>query len=78
VGSSGAEVNPERMDIIFGNVLVMKNNAGADVSRKLLLGIFRKKEINIIVDLKSGKCSSRVWTCDFTEEYVKINAEYET
>ena len=77
-GSSGAEINPKRMDIIFGKVLVMKNGAGADVSRKLLLGIFRKKEINIIVDLKSGKCSDRVWTCDFTEEYVKINAEYET
>ena len=77
-GSSGVEINPKRMDIIFGKVLVMKNGAGADVSRKLLLGIFRKKEINIIVDLKSGKCSDRVWTCDFTEEYVKINAEYET
>ncbi|PIW67566.1 MAG: ornithine acetyltransferase, partial [Candidatus Omnitrophica bacterium CG12_big_fil_rev_8_21_14_0_65_42_8] len=78
VGSSGADVNPWRMDIYFGNIPVMKNGAGVNVSRGLLLNIFKKKEIKITVDLKSGKFSNRVWTCDFTEEYVKINTEYET
>ena len=77
-GSSGARINPACMDIYFGNILVMKNGAGADVSRGLLLGIFKKKEIKIAVDLKLGKCSDMAWTCDFTEEYVRINAEYET
>ncbi|MDO8602451.1 MAG: bifunctional glutamate N-acetyltransferase/amino-acid acetyltransferase ArgJ [Candidatus Omnitrophota bacterium] len=77
-GSSGADINPDRMDIYFGKVLVMKNGAGVNVSRGLLLDIFRKKEIEIVVDLKSGKHADRIWTCDFTEEYVKINAEYET
>jgi len=78
VGSSGADVNTRRMDIYFGNIPVMKNGAGVNVSRGLLLNIFKKKEIKITVDLKSGKFSNRVWTCDFTEEYVKINTEYET
>lgn len=77
VGSSGADINPERMNIYFGKVLVMENGAGVNVSRKMLLDIFRKKEIKIVVDLKSGKYTNRIWTCDFTEEYVKINAEYE-
>nr|MBU1328128.1 bifunctional glutamate N-acetyltransferase/amino-acid acetyltransferase ArgJ [Candidatus Omnitrophota bacterium] len=78
VGSSGIDINPWRMDIYFGKVLVMKNGAGTNASRPLLLDIFRKKEIEVVVDLKTGNKSSRVWTCDFTEEYVKINAEYET
>ena len=78
VGSSGADANPWRMDIYFNKVLVMKNGAGTNASRKLLLNIFKKKEIEIAVDLKSGNESSRVWTCDLTEEYIKINAEYET
>ncbi len=78
IGSSGADINPWRMDIYFEKVLVMKNGADANVSRGLLLDIFRKKEIKIIVDIKSGKHADRIWTCDFTEEYVKINAEYET
>ncbi len=77
-GSSGADINPCCMDIYFGKVLVMKNGAGVNVSRELLLDIFRKKEIKIIIDLKSGKHTDRIWTCDFTEEYVRINAEYET
>lgn len=77
-GSSGADINPWRMDIYFGKVLVMKNGTGTNVSRPKLLDIFKKKEIEVLVDLKSGNKSSRVWTCDFTEEYVKINAEYET
>ncbi len=78
VGSSGADINPRRMDIYFNRVPVMKNGTGTNASRKPLLNILRKKEIEITVDLKSGKESSRVWTCDLTEEYVKINAEYET
>lgn len=78
VGSSGADINPRRMDIYFNRVPVMKNGTGTNASRKLLLNIFKKKEIEITVDLKSGKESGRVWTCDLTEEYVKINAEYET
>ena len=77
-GSSGADINPWRMDIYFGKVLVMKNGAGTNTPRHLLLDIFKKKEIEVVVDLKSGNKSSRAWTCDFTEEYVRINAEYET
>lgn len=77
-GASKADIDPERMDIYFGKVLVMRGGAGANASKELLLNIFKKKEIPIIVDLKSGNKSSRVWTCDFTEEYVRINAEYET
>ncbi len=76
-GASGVKINSGRMDIYFGRVLVMKNGAGVNVSRRLLLDIFRKKEIKIVVDLKSGKYTDRIWTCDFTEEYVKINSEYE-
>jgi len=30
------------------------------------------------VDLHAGKSSARYWTCDFTAEYVRINASYRT
>jgi len=78
VGASEAEINPWKMDIYFGDVLVMRNGTGTDASRSLLLNIFKKREIEIRIDLKSGQGSSRVWTCDLTKEYVHINAEYET
>jgi glutamate N-acetyltransferase/amino-acid N-acetyltransferase len=34
--------------------------------------------VRVIVNLRAGNCSARVWTCDFTEEYVRINASYRT
>ncbi len=78
IGSSGAKVNKNKVDIYFGKKPVMKNGSGTKVPRKALLDLFKKKEILVTVDLKSGKKSSKIWTCDLTEDYVKINAEYET
>ena len=34
--------------------------------------------VHIVVDLNAGRASARYWTCDFTAEYVRINAEYTT
>lgn len=78
VGSSNIAVKQGKVDIYFGNKLVMKSGAGTKVSRKALVDLFKKKEIVITIDLKSGKNSFKVWTCDLTEKYVEINAEYET
>ena len=78
VGSSGVSIKQNKLNIYFGNKLVMKNGAAVNVSRKELLGIFKKKEIEITIDLASGSSSSKVWTCDLTEEYVRINSRYET
>ena len=37
-----------------------------------------KEEIHIGVELGRGDASARVWTCDFSYDYVRINAEYRT
>jgi len=34
--------------------------------------------VPIVVDLRAGRRSTRLWTCDFTGEYVTINASYRT
>ena len=44
-----------------------------DVHQKMLA-----KHVPVRVDLRSGSGSARVWTCDFTIEYVHINASYRT
>ncbi|MBU1148446.1 MAG: bifunctional ornithine acetyltransferase/N-acetylglutamate synthase, partial [Candidatus Omnitrophica bacterium] len=74
VGSADVKINKDRVDIYIGNKSAMKNGASTNAS----LGALKGKEVKITVDLKSGRSSSRIWTCDLTEEYVKINAEYET
>jgi glutamate N-acetyltransferase/amino-acid N-acetyltransferase len=36
----------------------------------------RRDEITIRIDLGRGEASATTWTCDFSYDYVKINAEY--
>ncbi|MBU1148396.1 MAG: bifunctional glutamate N-acetyltransferase/amino-acid acetyltransferase ArgJ, partial [Candidatus Omnitrophica bacterium] len=67
VGSAGVKINKNRVDIYIGNKSAMKNGAGVNKS----LGALKGKEVKIIVDLKSGRSSSKIWTCDLTEEYVR-------
>ncbi|WP_020412633.1 bifunctional glutamate N-acetyltransferase/amino-acid acetyltransferase ArgJ [Microbulbifer variabilis] len=40
--------------------------------------VFSKPEFTIRIELGRGNCSEHVWTCDFSHEYVTINAEYRT
>ncbi|MDP8230876.1 MAG: bifunctional glutamate N-acetyltransferase/amino-acid acetyltransferase ArgJ [Candidatus Gorgyraea atricola] len=73
-GSAGIKLNKDRVDIYIGKKLAMKNGAATNASLSALKG----KEVKIVIDLKSGRAFSKIWTCDLTEEYVRINAEYET
>lgn len=43
---------------------------------KIICSSFDKKEIAIKVELALGRASSTVYTCDFSDEYVRINGEY--
>ena len=38
--------------------------------------VMRQAEITVRVDLGRGGASDTVWTCDFSHEYVTINADY--
>jgi glutamate N-acetyltransferase/amino-acid N-acetyltransferase len=78
LGTCGIRIKEGRFDIYLGKKQVVKNGVTLNVKKQQLKDAFRGKEINIAVDLKMGRESARVWTCDLTEEYIKINAEYET
>jgi glutamate N-acetyltransferase/amino-acid N-acetyltransferase len=40
--------------------------------------VLKKSEFTVRVDLHAGKAAATLWTCDFSYDYVKINAEYRT
>jgi glutamate N-acetyltransferase/amino-acid N-acetyltransferase len=78
-GSSGVVFNPEKADIYLGPVKALSNGAivkGYDKTKARK--VFKKKDIHIKVDLKSGPGKAKAWTCDFSKEYVAINSEYST
>jgi glutamate N-acetyltransferase/amino-acid N-acetyltransferase len=72
VGNSGVRLDSDRVDIYIGGVLIADSTL-EDARQKL-----KEKEIQIRVVLHSGNASMRVWTCDLTEGYIRINADYTT
>jgi len=76
-GRSGAVFNPETVDIRFDDVRIVKDGlwAGPEAEQKATM-VLQKPEFRIIIDLKNGDGQYSGWTCDFSIDYVKINADY--
>ncbi len=76
VGYSGASFDPNLTDIYVGDILVCRNGTAANFDEAAAKEILKKKEIVIKINLKKGNVSDRIWTCDFSYDYVKINGSY--
>jgi glutamate N-acetyltransferase/amino-acid N-acetyltransferase len=72
VGNSGVQVKGEAVELFIDDVPLMNGDL-ALASEKL-----KQKEVKIRVSLHSGSGHATIWTCDFTEEYIRINADYTT
>jgi glutamate N-acetyltransferase/amino-acid N-acetyltransferase len=77
-GYSGVHFDPAHVDIRIGGLTVCRNGMGLSFDEVRAKEILAAKEIQIQVDLKSGKHSSTMWTCDLTTGYIHINADYRT
>ncbi len=77
MGRSGVKFSPDRVDIAFGDVVIVKNGLGLgkDVEAAATR-VLKEKEITVTIDLYDGKACAEVLTCDFSLDYVKINADY--
>ncbi|MFZ3047028.1 MAG: bifunctional glutamate N-acetyltransferase/amino-acid acetyltransferase ArgJ [Desulfatirhabdiaceae bacterium] len=76
-GRSGVDVDPDRIQIYFNDVLMFVNGQGQgkDVEDQATR-VLKLPEYVLTVDLNQGAGRSSVWTCDFSVDYVKINADY--
>ena len=76
-GRSGAMVDPDKMDLFFGEVpLVMAGVwQGVDAEKEAATGM-KADELEITLDLNLGEHSDFFMFCDFSEKYVTINADY--
>ena len=75
-GYSGASFDPDKVSILLGEVHVCRNGTGLPFDEEAALAVLRKNEVTITIDLQSGPVSDRMWTCDFSYDYVKINGSY--
>ena len=78
-GRAGVPIEPQKIDIRFGSVLMIENGLGCGPAAEAeATKILKQSEYDITIDLKMGSCSASVFTCDFSIDYVKINADYRT
>ncbi len=78
LGYSGAQFVPEKCDIFFGNVPVVRNGGDAGTPEADLLSTVKEREFTITCDFNDGDAEYWVWSSDVSYEYVKINADYHT
>ncbi|NLL95761.1 MAG: bifunctional glutamate N-acetyltransferase/amino-acid acetyltransferase ArgJ [Clostridiaceae bacterium] len=75
-GYSGAKFDPDKVDISLGDLLVCKNGTGLCFDEKKAADILKEDEIIISLDFKDGDIDDRMWTCDLSLDYVRINGSY--
>ncbi len=80
IGYAGvADLDTSLVDLYLGDVLVAKSGGRNPAYREEDgNAVMKQPEITVRVVLNSGKASATLWTCDFSFDYVKINAEYRT
>jgi len=77
LGYSGIAIKEEKTEIFFNGLKIVTKGMGIGKDKEANEKL-KSKEIKIVVDLHLGKGTAKVLTCDLTEDYVKINAEYRT
>lgn len=77
-GYSGAEFDPAKVEIRVNGLVLCRRGCDSGFDEPAARKLLGQREVALRVDLHQGKASARIWTCDFTHEYITINASYRT
>jgi glutamate N-acetyltransferase/amino-acid N-acetyltransferase len=79
VGTTRARFKPESITVrICGQMVFARGRPVEKADLARVSRGMREKHVPIVVDLKAGRATDRVWTCDLTKDYITINADYHT
>jgi glutamate N-acetyltransferase/amino-acid N-acetyltransferase len=77
IGRSGVPINPEKVTVRFGDVIMVKQGVGVGLAaERKIAQVFKQKEFTISVHLRQGHAHAHMWTTDLSYDYVRINASY--
>ncbi|MDH4206683.1 MAG: bifunctional glutamate N-acetyltransferase/amino-acid acetyltransferase ArgJ [Desulfobacteraceae bacterium] len=77
VGRAGVDVDPDRIDLYFDDVQMVKAGMGCGKGVEVeATKVLKKSEFTVAVHLNMGQGFGSMITCDFSVDYVKINADY--
>ena len=77
-GRAGVRFDPDRVEIRMAGLVVCRRGREYPFNERVAHGRLLRPYVPVVVDLKQGRGRARVWTCDFTADYVRINASYRT
>ena len=75
-GYSGAQFDPDKVNIFIGDVQVAQNGMGLEFDEAKATETLKQKNVNILVKFNIGNEEATAWGCDLTYDYVSINADY--
>ena len=76
-GRADEPINRARMSVAFGPHVAARDGVVArDYSESALSAYMKNRELEVAVDVGVGRASAVMWTCDLTQRYVEINADY--
>ena len=78
VGYSGAKFDPEKIDILVGGMLFFHDGVCVPFDEDEAAKILAEHDIHVEIRLQEGDAYDRMFTCDFSYDYVKINGSYRT
>jgi len=77
VGYSGVPVKEEKIEIYINGICLFQKGLPTMKEEELKESL-KQKEIEVLINLNSGKGQAKIFTTDLSEEYVRINSAYRT
>lgn len=76
VGYSGAKIDPDKIDLFFEEVPLVKGGVGVYRNERIVSKILKRDFFKVIINFNLGKGEFSLYTSDLSIDYVKVNASY--
>jgi glutamate N-acetyltransferase/amino-acid N-acetyltransferase len=78
-GRAGVCLDPDRLELFFDDIRMVAGGMGCGRrAEEQVTAVMKKSEFRVLLDLHLGEGRASMLTCDFSVDYVKINADYRT
>lgn len=78
IGKSGAAFDPYQVDVWLADYQLVKDGMDAGYDEDKATSLFAQDPVRITIDLCAGDTEITMWTCDYSYDYIRINADYRT